>query len=406
MPGAGGRHIDFGRPGYYDPQGVEFPEISPEQTREEALSCLEALKELVSEMPFVCDERHGEINRSVFLAMLLTAAARPDLPAAPRFVLDAPVAGSGKTFLVNTVATMMTGHPAVPISQGASEEECEKRLGAVLRNGDNVVSLDNVEFPIQGVLVCQAVSEPYLQLRVLGKSETIKVVNSALYCATGNNLLVIGDMSRRALRCKIDPQVERPELRSLTSPWPRLGPPNVYAALTILKAFAVAGSPRQTEPLGSFEAWSRLVRDCLIWLGEPDPVVVMEATRQDDPVAEAAASLLSAWYEKFSLTPRTLKEVIDVSELRGEPFEGAPGKLLNGKLRDALQAVCGDGRPDTERLGKWVRSNKDRIFDEHMILRSGSAQGIVRWSVRHLTDKPEDQVQEELSTASIFTLRR
>jgi hypothetical protein len=53
-----------------------------------------------------------------------------------------------------------------------------------------------------------------------------------------------------------------------------------------------------------------------------------------------------------------------------------------------------------------VRSNKDRIFDEHMILRSGSAQGIVRWSVRHLIDKPEDQVQEELSTASIFTLRR
>jgi putative DNA primase/helicase len=238
-----------------------------------------------------------------------------------------------------------------------------KAARAVLRNGDNVVSLDNVEFPIQGVLLCQAVSEPYLQLRVLGKTETIKVVNSALYCATGNNLLVIGDMSRRALRCKIDPQVERPELRSFTTERPDIAmakarPAYVYAALTILKAFAVAGSPRQTEPLGSFEAWSRLVRDCLIWLGEPDPVVVMEATRQDDPVAEAPGSLLSAWYEKFSLTPPTLKEVIDVRELRGEPFQGAPGKLLNGKLRDALQAVCGDGRPDTERLGKWYAATR------------------------------------------------
>ena len=35
--------------------------------------------------------------------------------------------------------------------------------------------------------------------------------------ATGNNLVLVGDMTRRALLCRLDPERERPELRRFDS---------------------------------------------------------------------------------------------------------------------------------------------------------------------------------------------
>jgi len=93
--------------------------------------------------------------------------------------------------------------------------------------------------------------------------------------ATGNNLVVIGDMTRRTLVCSLDAGVERPENRTFKAPDPidvvrGDRAKYVVAALTVLRAYHVAGRPEQgTIPLGSFEVWSRRVRDALIWLGEP-----------------------------------------------------------------------------------------------------------------------------------------
>ncbi len=56
-------------------------------------------------------------------------------------------------------------------------------------------------------------SEPELSLRVFGKTELKKISNTAMYFATGNNLMFTGDMVRRALRCTIDAGCERPEER-------------------------------------------------------------------------------------------------------------------------------------------------------------------------------------------------
>ncbi|MBK8123956.1 MAG: hypothetical protein IPK54_10475 [Dokdonella sp.] len=42
------------------------------------------------------------------------------------------------------------------------------------------------------------------------------------------------------------------------------------AALTVLRAYIVAGKPAQPiQPYGSFEEWSGLLRGALVWLGSP-----------------------------------------------------------------------------------------------------------------------------------------
>jgi putative DNA primase/helicase len=55
----------------------------------------------------------------------------------------------------------------------------------------------------------------------------------------------------------------------------------VAAALTIVRAYIVAGKPDRLRPLPSYEPWSDLVRSSLVWLGRSDPVATMEETQKD-----------------------------------------------------------------------------------------------------------------------------
>src|SRR5262245_6710637 len=65
----------------------------------------------------------------------------------------APAAGTGKSLLVDVAAILATGRLTPVISQGCSEEELEKRLGAALLAGDVVVSIDNCEHELQSVFL-------------------------------------------------------------------------------------------------------------------------------------------------------------------------------------------------------------------------------------------------------------
>ena len=185
---------------------------------------------------------------------------------------------------------IVMGRPITAMSQGASEEEDEKRLFSVLMQGDQMVSIDNVTRPIGGDALCTITTEPTWQNRVLGELRNVSVNTNALITATGNNLIFAGDMTRRALLCRMDAGIEHPEGRSFDLDLRTWVPANcvrlVAAGLTILRAFVVAGRPGldRLKPFGSFEAWSNLVRGALVWLGEPDPCITRKHIAADDPV--------------------------------------------------------------------------------------------------------------------------
>ena len=125
--------------------------------------------------------------------------------------------GSGKSKLVDIASMIATGHEAPVISQGRTEEEMEKRLGAALIAGDTLISFDNCEQPLGGELLCQALTQPVLKIRILGKSVIVAVPTNAMFAATGNNLIIAGDMVRRTIVGTLDPRVERPETRTFKS---------------------------------------------------------------------------------------------------------------------------------------------------------------------------------------------
>jgi putative DNA primase/helicase len=93
----------------------------------------------------------------------------------------------------------------------STDEEAEKVALSVLMNGDPVVLIDNIERPLKGAWLCSILTSETHQGRMLGRNEMISVPTTTLFLATGNKLVIEGDLRTRALLCRIDPKHENPQ---------------------------------------------------------------------------------------------------------------------------------------------------------------------------------------------------
>ena len=135
--------------------------------------------------------------------------------------------------------------------------------------GDSLTQIDNCERPIEGDALCTILTSPTWQSRILCRSEMSKVPTNTTFIATGNNLSFKGDMSTRALMCKLLPKSERPEERvygwNARDETRAQRPQLVAAALTIIRAYRVAGCPEVTmKPFGRFEEWQKMIQAPLL----------------------------------------------------------------------------------------------------------------------------------------------
>jgi putative DNA primase/helicase len=365
----------------FDPIGIEFPIVPDHPTSHEARAALAILKDLIETFPFI-----AEVDRSVALSAILTALVRRSLPTAPMHAVRSPVAGSGKTVLVDVASIIATGHEAGVIAQGATGEELEKRLGAVLLAGDPIVCIDNCEQPLGGELLCQMLTQTRVRMRILGRSATPELTSGAFIAATGNNLVFRGDLARRALQCSLDPKHERPETRVFDRNPLALANANrpryVIAALTILRAFHVAGRPSTAPPLGSFEAWSNFVRGALLWLGCADPVASMDAVRKADPRLRDLAMVAEQWHENIGSDRITVAEVIRRAVERENPALSQSTDFAHPDFRDALLAIAGTGGAiNSRKLGNWLSEVTGRLVDGRRFTEYGKRQGAILWAL-------------------------
>ena len=240
------------------------------------------------EFPFV----ESRLDQAVLLAYLLTLTLRPQLPTAPLFCVSATTPGTGKGLLVEACNLLVRGRDAalMPAIQGANaEEETRKRITALLLQGVSSINLDNWTRPIGGEAMNALLTAGDWSDRVLGRSETVSLPARLTLAATGNNLSVRDDMTRRSLLIQLDAGVERPELRSfqepnLTGMVIRRRSELLAALFTILKGYRQAGKPGMIERLlGRFEPWSMTVAAPLRWLGYPDPTDSQARLREADP---------------------------------------------------------------------------------------------------------------------------
>jgi hypothetical protein len=358
----------------FKPEKQNFPSVPQYPSRADAEVALKQLQTLIKTFPFVT-----VADRAVALAGILTVLDRRSMATAPLIAFTSPAAGTGKSLLVDLMSVLATGRLMPVLSQGKTEEEFEKRLGASLLAGDVCISIDNCENPLSGALLCQALTQGELNIRLLGYSRNIPTAMIASIFATGNNLIISGDLTRRCLLGSLDAGVERPELRNFNidiidethSKRDEL----VVAALTILRAWHVArgaGERVNIDPFGGFADWSQRVREPLIWLGEADPCETVVKVRENDPHRDLLTPVIMQWKEHLRLdTKYMVQEVI--------------GRAVNTpNFYAALMAVAEKrtgGLVSNERLGRWLKQVQGKIVSGFSLLQDGNAHGYPYWKL-------------------------
>jgi hypothetical protein len=343
--------------------GVQLPPIPEHPTKDQALTALKLLIDLHAEFAFkrISGEHEMRLNRSVALSGLLTALVRGSLPTAPMLLVRAHVAGTGKSYLVDTAAVIATGRLCPVITALKSVEETEKRLGSVVLSGIAMVSLDNCAHDLSGELLCQVAERPVVKIRILGRSEMPDCeVHTAVY-ATGNNITFKGDMVRRGLVCNLETLEERPELRVFNRNTLRQAAADrgsyVAAGLTLMRAYLAAGAPPVCGPFGSYAEWSQMVRSPLVWLGEPDPVASIDAAQAEDPELADLRELCDLWCSDLKIDePYTSASIVEAWSAAPAGFNGNPHKQF-------LLRIAGDkdGNISVKKLGEWLHRNCGRV---------------------------------------------
>jgi hypothetical protein len=334
----------------YDPAGVDFPPVPESPTKDDAAAALAKLDPMFAKFPFVDDAA-----KSVVYAAILTGLVRRTMRSAPLFAIDAPTAGTGKTLIAEVVGIIVTGHVPAMFSMGKNEEEFTKQLSVVLRAGDALVVFDNQSRPIEGDFLCSALSQELVQARILGKSERMMLPSNTLILATGNNIQLAGDVSRRAVVCRIDSGEERPDQRQFDFDPRDIARSDraglVVAGLTVMRAYIHAGRPCPLPKMGSFEDFN-LVRESLVWLGRADPEKTRASVFESDPVRDTITELLQEWHAVFGGDPVTMNSLHQlwlVDQAKYAPLVSLLNDLTGRPLFNARSA------------GKKLMGVKDRV---------------------------------------------
>lgn len=325
--------------GYLYVPNIVFPPVPSEPTRAEAVEALDALRDPFVDFPFA-----SAAQSVVPVAAVLTVVARPAIRGSiPCIAIDAATRGSGKTKIADSIATITTGRSASRATFPEDDIELEKVLSSYALSGARLVLLDNVTRrfgggPLDKVLT--AVDD--VDLRILGRSEMVRVRWTAQLLCSGNNIAFGDDTLRRTLMCRLESEHENPENRTNFAHDPLLEYLEerrarlVVAALTVLRAWTSKKLEASTGPWGSFDAWARLIPPAIVFAGGPN---VLEARpppeRAGDDMLAALAIVLRRLpvLSPDAMSARRLIDALYPAPGAHDPPDGW------ADLRDAFEAL-------------------------------------------------------------------
>jgi hypothetical protein len=378
----------------------KFPEVvDSNATQENARWAFEFLSEVFADFPYV-----SPAHRSVPVAAILTLLARPAiLGSIPAFLFDASTRGSGKTLQTDAIATVTTGRGAPRMNYTIDEVELEKILAGYALKGSTFICLDNVPAmrPFGGGPIDRVITaRDEVDLRVLGATKVLTLPWRALLMATGNNMSLYGDTGRRVLMARLEPTEENPEHRTKFKhddllEWVRTQRPRlVSAALLLLRAYVRAGFPNMgCARWGSFEEWSRLVPQAIVFAGGADPMGARpESEEEVDNELRSIRCILTRLQQILGEEDFRISSVIELL-YKCERKRDAQGNMQEDgleDLRDAIESLVGrrglkqDGRntaPDPVEFGRRLASFKGRVIGGLRLTSKTGGGGIMRWRI-------------------------
>ena len=203
-------------PGYDPETGLllepasALPTITDKPSLRDAQAACAMLLDVVNDFPFA-----AEIHKAAWLAGLLTPLGRFSFVGpAPLFLCDSNVRGAGKGLLLNVKAKIVTGEAFTIATYTTDDNELRKRITTLAMEGDRLVLFDNVDGKFGGPVLDAALTATSWKDRLLGFNRMASAPLYMTWYATGNNVMIGADTSRRVCHIRLESPVEKPEERT------------------------------------------------------------------------------------------------------------------------------------------------------------------------------------------------
>lgn len=379
---------------YLTTRGLDLAPISEKPTAAEVAAARDLLMdEWLGDFPFATPA-----DKANAVAELLTLTGRSFVRLAPLFINDASTPGSGKGLLTDTVHLIATGHLPHLMELPLDGDEQRKTITSALMAGQSLIAWDESPL-IAGRTLAMILTAEIYSARILGTNKMIAVQNRFTQIAIGNNVDVRGDMRRRVLPCRLEPDVDRPEHRSgfrhpdLKAWVGEQRSELLHAALTIWRHWDAEGRPTYAKTIGSFDHWVKTVGGALDAAGIPDFATNIDKwlsySEEDDGwgghLIQLRARYDAAWF--------TVNEVADA--------------VHSGYLRKPPVKRDDKDRELSQQISYAYRGLRERWYGELRLVRSetrNSESGGYTWSVRKREDREKSGVptgQDPCSVSSV-----
>jgi hypothetical protein len=303
-----------------------------------------------------------EASRQNFIGLLLTPLLAPAIDGnRPLHLLLSPLERTGKTKLAEEVfGGVILGRETPALQITDRDEERDKRLLALLLQGETIVHLDNLPPTVDSAALASILTATTYQGRILGASRIVCLPNTLTVVGSGNNTECSGEIAKRTVPIQLQPRTAHPEARR------DFAHPNLRAhvkqsrrrilsvLLGMIENWLAQGRKLHKNRFGGFEAWSEVVGGILHvncfnrWRTNE-----AEWRKSADPVGQEWQAFVSAWWERFGNEPTAVTDLLEFAD-----------------AEDYLQG----------RINR--RTLKGRHTSFGMILRRKSGTPVSRWIIR------------------------
>lgn len=388
---------------------LNVPRVSNSPTELDMKRAFNLLTDMIGDFPFVTG--HDEAN---YVGFLLTPLLREMVPGPYKLTaIGAPSPGSGKSFLA---AAARTVHGGVFRSEMPdSDVELAKTIAGVLTcTTAPVVQFDNVTGILKSSKLAGLLTSREYSDRLLGSTNERKMVNDRVWCVTGNNLLLGGDMVRRTVQITIDPKMPNPETRTEFAiadfdGWVHVKRGQlVWALLTLVSNWVAKGKPLVSSGTSdSYKGITEALRGILTAAGITGVYDHLDSRRvtvgADD---QEWCTFLEAAHRVFGTETWTVKHLLSqmanpVSTFGGDEFAERAEKLNENKIPlDALPAKLHeqviklrDKSTIGRSLGMWLVNRDGRYAGDRITARQAGKdrKGYAQWKIDVVASKVESQ---------------